>query len=570
MKDLNKEELRAFNIVWNASEDYTFRPEFESFDSQGEADIYWNYIYGAVHKYYDYPRLQAYFDILKKDFDHVFFEELTWIALENCAFQKGVADRPVLEYLRRCYAEQVLRGESAVSFYFLIEDIKKASARQVLGEVPVTSEQILGLLKELEFDGSMDTEQIILRMNEIIETHFLLNRDKNMLLIFNSIFSGKNSLRFGMPYRKHHSWHSSNYSQEFDSDRLEKNKNRIWSEWRKFVDRRDQKKRENIQNLYGMSILTASQILSIEKKLCTGNHKKCHLHFTRGEYDAHHYTSAGTSITKEAVLKQSEKNRHYYQGNIIRNNNSIIKLTNMIRNTMLINLESNCRSEAGKLVAGNIWRSIYLFDSKVFLRNRMDANGNITVDILLDASGSQMNRQEIIASQAFIIAESLTRCQIPIRLLSYCTNSNFTVIKLFRDYFEVDKNDQVFNYHSSGCNRDGLAFRTALHMMEDSPCDNRLLIILSDSKPLDPQGLAVGGSNPDQYFYADATGISDTALEVRKGREKGYSILSIFTGLDEDLPAAKQIFGHNFVRIKSPEKFADMVCVLIRNELKNL
>jgi hypothetical protein len=106
--------------------------------------------------------------------------------------------------------------------------------------------------------------------------------------------------------------------------------------------------------------------------------------------------------------------------------------------------------------------------------------------------------------------------------------------------------------------------------MEDSLCENKILIILSDSKPLDPQGLAVNGSDPDRYFYADATGINDTALEVRKGREKGYSILSIFTGLDEDVPAAKKIFGHNFVRITSPEKFADMVCILIQNELRNL
>lgn len=570
MKDQSREEQRAFNIVWNASADYSFRPEFEAYDGRGAADLYWNYLYGVVRKYYDYPLLQTYFDSLKKDFDHVFFENLTWIGLENCVYEKGKKERPVLEDLRRRYAESVLRKEDSTSYYFLIEELKTAHFRKVLGEVPIVREQVYDILNDLEFDESMTTEQIILRMNEIIESRFLLNRDKKTRRMFNTIFSGKNSLQFGVPFQEFYSLRSSNYSRDFDAGEKKENKNRIRSQWRQFMDRRDQKKRENIQNLYGTSILSDAQIKTIEQTLCVGTHKKCHLHFTRGEYDANKYTNRVVNEKQNVIIRQSEKNRQYYRESITRNNNSIVRLTNMIRNTMLVNFESNYRSEAGKLVAGKIWRNIYLFDSKVFLRNRMDAIGNITVDIMLDASGSQMNRQEIIAAQGYIIAESLTRCQIPVRVYSFCTNSNFTIFKLFRDYFEVDKNEQIFNYHSSGCNRDGLAIRTAVHLMDDSPCEYKMLIILSDVKPIDPQGISAGGDKPDQYCYADAPGIDDTALEVRVGRQKGISILSVFTGLDEDIPAAKRIYGHNFVRIKSPEKFADMVCVLIQNEMKNL
>jgi hypothetical protein len=570
MKDQSREEQRAFNIVWNASADYAFRPEYEAYDGRGSADLYWNYIYGAVRKFYDYPLLECFFNVLKKDHDHGFYESLTWLGLENCAYEKGKKERPVLEDLRRSYAKNVLDKEDAASYYYLVEEIKTARCMKILGEVPIVKERVAWLLNDLELDESMSTEQIVLRMNEIINTYFPFNHVHNKRNLLNSMFSGKNSLQFGMPFQKFYSLRSSNYSRDFDAGEKKENKNKLRSQWRQFMDRRDQKKRENIQNLYGASILSDSQIKAIEQTLCVGTHKKCHLHFTRGEYDANKYINRVVNEKQNVVIKQSEKNRQYYQKSITRNNNSIVKLTNMIRNTMLVNFESNYRSETGKLEAGKIWRNIYLFDSKVFLRNRMDAIGNITVDIMLDASGSQMNRQEIIAAQGYIIAESLTRCQIPVRVYSFCTNSNFTIFKLFRDYFEVDKNEQIFNYHSSGCNRDGLAIRTAVHLMDDSPCEYKMLIILSDVKPIDPQGISAGESKADQYCYADAPGIDDTALEVRIGRQKGISILSVFTGLDEDIPAAKRIYGHNFVRIKSPEKFADMVCILIQNELKNL
>jgi len=55
---------------------------------------------------------------------------------------------------------------------------------------------------------------------------------------------------------------------------------------------------------------------------------------------------------------------------------------------------------------------------------------------------------------------------------------------------------------------------------------------------------------------------------VRKGQRDGISILCVFTGLDEDIPDAKKIYGYNLVRIKSQERFADMVGIMIQNELK--
>jgi len=56
---------------------------------------------------------------------------------------------------------------------------------------------------------------------------------------------------------------------------------------------------------------------------------------------------------------------------------------------------------------------------------------------------------------------------------------------------------------------------------------------------------------------------------VRKGRKDGISILAVFTGKDEDVADAVKIFGHNLACIKSPERFADTVGVLMQNVLNN-
>jgi nitric oxide reductase activation protein len=146
---------------------------------------------------------------------------------------------------------------------------------------------------------------------------------------------------------------------------------------------------------------------------------------------------------------------------------------------------------------------------------------------------------------------------------------NYTVMNLFRDYNEINSNDKIFNYYAAGFNRDGMALRTAIHMMENSKYNYKLLIILSDGKPNDMLGVPLEGPIPFQREYSDETGVSDTAYEVRKGLKKGISIVCVFTGRDEDLPSVKRIYGQKFTRIEHLDKFAEAVGILIEKELIN-
>lgn len=576
------EKKRALNIIWNSSDDYSFQPEFKFYDENGKADIYRNYIIGAVYKYYDYQLLERFFNYLKTDSDHEFYEHLVWIGLENSTYHIGKKERPVLKSLRRNYSRKVLSGNVPPHERAILNEIKKAHYKRALGEKPDAEDRVLNILNELEFNEYMNTEQIIVKMNEIIKNYFKFRAGSYEVSLNHYIEKKKPSASKPYEEREEKS-EDSGYSlmkglviesaettRDFyfeQNDELKmKNLN-----LHKFRGTKINADRSYIQKYYGVSTLPEHKTNALEKILCTGNHKRSRLHFTRGEFGNAAAGDADALYIKRIAKEQRESNIKFYYDYYARNNNSINNLTNKIRNTMLVNFESSAvRSKSGKIEANRIWRSIYVNDNKVFNKKTKNDVGNITVDILLDCSASQCERQEIIAAQGYIIAESLTRCQIPVKVYSFSSLRGYTIINLFRDYEETDKNDKIFNYRASGSNRDGLAIRTALHMMENTQSENKILIVLSDCKPNDIEINPGTGIIPIRTEYSGIKGVNDTAYEVKRGIMKGSTIMCVFTGEDEDVISAKRIYGRNFVRINYLERFADIVGVMLQNQLKNL
>lgn len=251
---------------------------------------------------------------------------------------------------------------------------------------------------------------------------------------------------------------------------------------------------------------------------------------------------------------------------------SISRLTDRIRNVLQCDTGSaEEESKYGFLRPDRIWQAEKLHHEKIFFRNIPFSIGNLSVDILLDASASQQNRQEQIASQGYIIAESLTRCGIPVRVCSYCTTDGCTVLHMFRDYEEPQYNDHIFQYISAGWNRDSLAIRLTGERLLASDYDHRLLIILSDCSPNDDHHLVESkGSLPFFYDYGGEHGITDTAKEVSLLRRQDVSVLAVCTGREKDLPAARRIYGNDVVWASSPERFADAVGYLIQQKLRHL
>ena len=164
-------------------------------------------------------------------------------------------------------------------------------------------------------------------------------------------------------------------------------------------------------------------------------------------------------------------------------------------------------------------------------------------------------------------AEALARCQVPCRVMSFCSMSGFTILRLFNDYGSAD-NSGIFDYYTEGCNRDGLAVRAAGELLSQSPCEHRMLLLLSDVKPLDVAKIRKDERDVG-VSYDGIRALTDTAHEVRRLRAEGVSVVCLFTGEDADLPDARMVYGQDFVRIRDHARFADAVGKLIVEQLKN-
>jgi hypothetical protein len=566
----DSEKRRAVNLIWNAARDYSFEPDFKAYDEEGRADLYWNCIIGAVHRHYDYEKLQALFASFHGCTDEALYEQLLWLGLEGCAFARDASQRPALPALRRSYARHVLALSRAEENDRLLDLLELGHYRRALGQDPGLGPRERELLDALELDPSLDTDGLVRQAEGVLRERFgfapqppedeapAARRRRHLL------FGRRKGAHADLPAVRGFAFgfgeHTYGGTQTGDADQTGFRLGFLSLQTEEGL-------RTYIERFFGEPLYARRDVDRMERELCGGNHRGCHLYFSRGVRSSE-LPEGFAGMQKRAVLRQIDRNRAFYDEHLAQSRSSISRLTSRIRNAMQAHMEENTvRSGAGRLDAGRVWRSVYLQDDRIFNRTLRGDTGDLSVDLLLDASTSQLHRQEVIATQGYIIAESLTRCQIPVRVSSFCSMSGYTVVNLFRDYGEKDQNKSLFNYFTTGCNRDGLAIRVAAKLMEKSPCEHRMLIILSDAKPNDVVKVEESGGSWD---YTEDVGVRDAAAEVRRARMQGISVICVFTGEDAELPAAHTIYGRDFSRIHSLEQFAETVGGLIQNQIRSL
>lgn len=562
------QQRRALNCIWNAARDYGFQPDFKAYGPDGQAEVYLNLIIGALRRHYDYPKIAALFASVADDEEADTYEGLLWLGLENCVYGREVADRPILKRLREDYARRFLKsyGAAAPDDFHLLDCLSFAHYRRVLGLDPGVNRYDIRLLDELEFSPELSTDEIVARAKELF-SHWLqivLEEKKQERHGFSLPFGLKKTNRPKGRYRRlgfgfvDHP-RSRNGALEPEGEKAALRTHLTVKELRAFM-----------AGKYGKPLYSESQHMLLERQLCTGNHRNCHLHLTKGEPFPGQIQNAFEALQKQHEAAQIEKNRRYYQEHLAASRAGAQKLAGAIQNSVLLHLRpSPVRADTGLLEGGRVWRAALLEDERVFLRNEQDNQGDLSVDILLDASTSQQNRQETVSNQGFLIAEALTRCQIPCRVMSFCSMTGFTILRIFRDYNEPQLNGKIFDYVSNGCNRDGLAIRMAHQLILSAPYEHRLLIVLSDVKPNDIVRIPGTGEEASVDYEKEA-GIRDTAYEVRRARADGIAVVCVFTGDDEDVPAARLVYGQDFARIQSLDRLADTVGKLIQNQLRNL
>ncbi len=323
--------------------------------------------------------------------------------------------------------------------------------------------------------------------------------------------------------------------------------------------------RRYVEDCFGASMLTPGQLSEAERTLCTGVHKNCRLHFTRGE-------PVGRAPAPEAAWdaahfrQQREKNRAYYQEHLVENKLAIAQLTQKLQNTLLLRAEDEGGTgRAGRLQPELAWRAGALGDERVFSRRSPQEPGELSVDLLLDGSASQNRQQEKLATQAYLIAESLSRCRIPVRVTAFCSVSGCTVLRVLRDYDHPEQNEGVFDYVAAGWNRDGLALRAMGWLLRQRRSEQSLLLVLSDASPNDDQRIPNGLGG---WAYTGKRGVDDTAAEAAALRLRGVLPVCLFTGSDREVPDARRIYGQAMERLPAIGWLADAVTRLIRGQLR--
>lgn len=574
MEILDSEKRRARNLIWNAAGDYHFEPDFKAYDDEGRADLYWNSIIGAVRKNYGPETIDALFAAFHGCRDEALYEQLVWLGLENAVYQRESPRRLALPALRRRYARWVVDQCAGIGDGELLPRLEEAHFRRALGEDPAMTKEDRKLLDSLEFSGELDGPELSQAALDFLHDHF-------------GFVPGKTQTEEAEALRKHRPWFLFGRSRALDSLPAVRTFGFGYGEHlvagqgggpnaepvqRRLTDRNLAQTEEALRNYmrdyFGAPLLSEGERQTLEQSLCTGEHKNCHLYYTQGDDEPDRRLKGYAAAQRRNALRQAEKNREAYEADAVRHRASIVRLTARIRNAMLAYLQPTVvRTASGTLDPGRIWRGVYLDDDKVFTKIQQSDPGQLAVDLLLDASSSQVDRQAVVAAQGYMIAEALTRCHIPVRVTSFCSLSGYTVLTRYRDYQEQDRNERIFRYFTTGCNRDGLAIRALAREIEESSYEHKLVILLSDAKPNDVIRLYRDGTYVD---YARDNGIENTAMEVRSLLFRDIPVICVFTGNDDDIPAAHTIYGRNFARIRSLDQFADTVGTLIQNQIRSL
>ena len=306
---------------------------------------------------------------------------------------------------------------------------------------------------------------------------------------------------------------------------------------------------------FGKTYLTQLEEKRINRQMCTGIHSDCSLYFTEGILK----NPVKRNYQYEYAVRLRNKNIWLYHDKhrIVKRN--INALTETLKKSLVLRNESQeVLSDRGVIVPSRLWRIGRSSEANLFRRDLKADASDFVVDVLIDASGSQMSRQGEVALQAYIISEALSNVEFPHRVMSFCTFWDYTILHRFREYDDPrTANENIFNYVTSSNNRDGLAIRTAGQSLLARPEEKKILIILSDGKPYDVIVNRPNARNPQPYQGKYA--VNDTATEVRRLRSQGVSVLGVFAGEEKELATEKKIFGKDFAYIRDIVNFSKIV-----------
>ena len=566
------QQRRALNQVWNAAGVYGFPPLFLSLGPDGRPDLYLNTIVGCVRKWYGQAEPERLFQSWAGDRRQALLDDLAWLALESAAFARELPGRPLLAELRRAHAEdffdqeQTLSRQEWMAKNQLSYTMQAARWRAVLGRrPPVMTPYEKRLSAALDLGGSENP------FPAILETFSRFH-----------LFTGKTkpppALRLRLTGRLAGMMTRLMPTEIVHTDVVDLGRASGAGEGggpaadpRRAVLRlkEDAADRQYIESCFGPSLLPDRELGLAEQALCSGIHLGCRLWYTAGVPRPERTKNQEARRMAEQALLQAERNRAAFSADAALYQNAILRLTERIQNCLHVHGQVETETaRRGRLDPSRVWRAAVLGDQRVFQREEPSNRPGFAVDLLLDASASRLHCQETVAAQGYILAESLARCGVPVRVSGFCSLRGYTVLRVLKDF--GGRSRGVFRYFASGWNRDGLALRAAGALLEGPPDRRRVLLVLTDASPSDSRRIPPGGEYPLGRDYDGAPAVKDAAREVRALERRGVRVGAVFMGPAANVPAAESIYGRNLARIRSMDQLAAAAGTLLQNEIQEL
>lgn len=572
-------ENRVRNLFWTVSGDYTadIRPDVEAYRKSPKLALYNAVKQGAFQKYFD-PEALALYTVKKcaRGAAEGPLMELTQLCVDTAVYPLVSTERSGIAQLRRDAFTLLLDDAPASA----LEKLRQCVIRRFLGLPELADPEIRQQALEIDrLSRQADTDSLIATVDAIYNTlldpdfaqrggsleavmavtpaelveyqRFQELSDGQIQAVLESYLSKIKdallSMTFTPPAR-----HRFVPQPEADDD----------------IPEPEPEAREKVyaymQRQFGKSYLSPLEQARITQKLCTGMHKRCTLYFTEG-------------ILSNPVMKSTQflrtrmqemKNDLYFNTKKQAVGRSVHVLSSRLKQAQILRLDEDAvRSEYGQIRPAQLWKVGRSSDSKLFESRKKRERSDFVVDILLDGSSSQTQRQPQLAVQAYIISQALSEAGISHRVSSFCSYWDYTILHRFRNYDDSQSsNRNVLQFRAFGENRDGLAIRTVCEELSHRGEEKKILIVLSDGRP-SAMGLMRPGTWKPAPYVGEAA-IRDTAFEVRKARNRGISVLGIFVGKEEDLGAERKIYGKEFIYTRSINSFAHIVGAYLRKQIE--
>lgn len=569
-------ENRIRNLLWTVSGDYNLdmKVDVSLFMRSKSIALYDGIKQGALAKFFDKDLLGLY--LVKKVFlqaDEGALTSVAQLCIEEAIGEKICRERPGVRQMQRQAFEDILDQEFETMPIWddILGRLKIAVLRDRLENGAYRVDSRLMKIRDMVYESrnAADTEELISIIDKIYnmaaepdfeKKHGNLERVMAVTLEELTEYDWEDYLTEEL------------YEEALESY-MEQISNKITDLENKAVTEEMEEKRQRKHKItilppealekahtyvelnFGKTYLTQLEEKRINRQMCTGIHSDCSLYFTEGILK----NPVKRNYQYEYAVRLRNKNIWLYHDKhrIVKRN--INALTETLKKSLVLRNESQeVLSDRGVIVPSRLWRIGRSSEANLFRRDLKADASDFVVDVLIDASGSQMSRQGEVALQAYIISEALSNVEFPHRVMSFCTFWDYTILHRFREYDDPrTANENIFNYVTSSNNRDGLAIRTVGQSLLARPEEKKILIILSDGKPYDVIVNRPNARNPQPYQGKYA--VNDTATEVRRLRSQGVSVLGVFAGEEKELATEKKIFGKDFAYIRDIVNFSKIV-----------